>query len=251
MFTLGLSYVDMDYGEIPGTVIDDSFPVGYAKTGNIAPQAWALGTFVAVQFTDRFAAGVHPKYIVQDFGANSVAHFALRDGVQMVEYLHYASDNRVGTFAIDLGTQYDTGLRGVTVNMSLANFAQSQRYVEQEFDLPLTYRVGLAAEMIRVLSGFDDPSSKAMLYIDGVDRRDVPLDAAIGVEYSADLSDLADGLLVALRAGRRAARNQDGWLSVGGGLTLPWSGRTLTVDYSYNDYGPDLTATRFGFSLKL
>ncbi len=245
MFTAGISYVDMDYGDIPGTIIADNV-AGYEKIGNLSPVAWAMGAFVAVQFTDRFAAGFHPKFAVQDFGANAVFSYN-RDET----YMHYANDNRVSTFAIDLGTQYKTGLRNLTINMSLVNFAQSQRYVEQEFDLPLTYRVGFAAEVIELVAGYENPTNKVMLYVDGVDRRDVPLDAAVGVEYIADLSSTMPGFGAALRGGRRASSNQDASLSFGGGVTLPVGGLGLTVDYSYNDYGPELTASRFGLSIRL
>lgn len=243
--TFGGTFVSMDYGQMQGTRIADS-PTGYEKTDMVSPTAWASGLFAAVRLTDRFSAGTHIKYVVQDFGSSQIYSWS-RGRVYVDEY----RDNRVAAFALDLGTQYETGLRNLTINMAFQHFSGTVRYVEGRFDFPLTYRVGLGTEALELVTGIPNPTNKLMISVDGVDQRDVNLDAAVGLEYRGDLSAFAPGLTVALRAGRRAARNQDGWWSAGAGLGVPLPGFQLLLDYSYCDYGPHLGVHQFGLGLNL
>jgi len=244
---VGATFINMDYGDIAGAQIVSSTvdPRGYQSTGNLSPETWSAGVFGAIQMTDRFSTGVHVKYCVQDFSPSRIYSFSTRD------YLATENRNRVGTFAIDLGTQYVTGLRNIALNMSLQNFAQPQKYVEVKFDLPVTYRVGLSAELFELVTGNELAGQRVMLYADGMDQKDVSLDVAMGAEYLADLSQFVPGVKVGLRAGRRAAVNQDGWLSFGGSVQFGMSGYNARFDYAYNDYGPGLTANRVGLSLTM
>jgi len=248
-FTTGVTFMNMDYGDIVGTrIVDVSVsPSGYEHIGMLNPSSWALGGFYAMPLTDRFNFGVHVKYVRQDLGQNDVYTFT---GVTP-KYTGAVSKNRVGTFAVDLGTQYNMGLRNITINMALQHFASPQRYIDTQskFDLPLTYRVGLAGDAIEIITGLENPVHKVMVYVDGMDQRDVVLDVAAGVEYLGDFSAMVPGLKVALRAGRRAARYQDGWLNFGGGIEFALGKFDARLDYAYSDYGPGLTANRLGLSL--
>lgn len=244
---MGATFVSMDYGDIPGAQIVSSTvdPRGYQSTGNLSPETWSAGVFGAVQMTDRFSTGVHVKYVVQDFSPSKIYSFASRN------YLTTENRNRVGAFAVDMGTQYVTGLRNIALNMSLQNFASPQQFVEVKFDLPVTYRVGLSAEMFQLVTGNEWAGNKLMVYADGMDQKDVSLDVAMGAEYMADLSQFAPGLAVGLRAGRRASRIQDGWMSFGGSVQFGMSSYAARFDYAYNDYGPGLSANRIGLSLTM
>ncbi len=243
MVTAGVTYLRMDYGDIVGTVIADN-EQGFERIGNLDPSAWAAGVFVAVELTDRFSFGAQVKYAVQDLGSYSTYTFSSGGS-----YLPGASDNRVGTLAGDLGTQYETGLRGIAINMSLQNFAAPQRYIETDFDLPLTYRIGVSADAFEMLTGNKISAQNLDIHVDGVDSRDVRLDAAIGVEYRYDLSQALEGTSLALRAGRRAARDQEGWLSAGFGLVTKLAETQISFDYSYNDYGLGMDANRYSLSV--
>ena len=245
--TVAATYHGMDYGTIDATVIEDGSPGFRRLDVPLEPTAWAAGIGVGMQMTDRFAAGVHIKYVKQDFGTSYFYDAAIPG------YNGKKSVNKAGTYLVDLGTQYNTGLRGIQINMAFQQFGQSQTYVERSFQLPLTYRVGFSFDAIEVITGEQSPSSKLTTYIDGVDRRDVNVDAAMGMEYSIAVPGMSlgsDPVNIALRFGRRAALNQDGWLSAGAGAELPLGTQTVTVDYAYNDYGPHFTTQHvsFGFS---
>lgn len=245
--TTGLSFVGMNYGRIRGTVIDLAVPDGYRLTGHLEPKAWAVGTFLALPLTDQFSFGIQVKYATQDFGAQS--YWITTSGIQGY-YTYTAADLRVATFAVDIGSQYNTGLRGITVAMAMQNFARPQKFVNGSFDLPLTYRIGVATDVVELVAGLPNQNHALRLCVDAVDARDALLDAAFGAEYEADLSSLAEGLSVALRGGRRAG-DQEGTLSVGGGITVPIGRLRLGLDYAYCDYGPAFAASQWGLKLVL
>jgi len=244
---LGGTFVNMDYGDIPGTQIVSNTvdQRGYTSTGNLSPATWSAGVFAAVQLTDRFSTGVHVKYVTQDFSPSRIYSFAANN------YLATENRNKVGVYAVDMGTQYVTGLRNIALNMSLQNFASPQKFVEMKFDLPVTYRVGLSAEAFELATGQSFGSNKLNVYVDGLDQKDVALDMAVGAEYMADLSQFVPGVQLGLRAGRRAARNQDGWMSYGGSVEFGMSSYAARFDYSYSDYGAGLPASRVGLSITM
>ena len=246
---VGLTFLAVDYGTIEGTVIADDPQLGYERTGPLDIGSWAIGLLVSKRLTDRFSVGAVVKYCVEDFGTSQVYSFLRADTPTGRGYVDEYRDNRVGVIAYDLGTQYKTGFRNLTLNMSLMHFAQTKTYVETAFDLPLTYRVGLSTELVEFFTGDELSAHKLLVSVDGVDRRDVDLDAAIGVEYSWDLSSTLPGLEVAIRGGRRAARSQDNWLSYGGGIGLDAGPMHVVVDYAFGDYSTDIQGHRLGLTI--
>lgn len=257
IFAFGLTYHGIDYGTIKATRISDAVAgSNFEYIGDMNPTAWAIGGIFATQFTDRFKAGVQVKYAYQDFGENNFWTFIgtpryridPNDSTQLA--IH---ENRKGVVAFDLGTQYNTGMRGVRINMSLQHFGESKRYVEHNFELPLTYRVGLMFDVIEVATGLPNPDHSLTAYIDGVDRRDVRVDAAFGLEYTLRLSSLGENTAVSLRVGRQAARYQEGWLTFGAGaaINVPGLGQTVQVDWAYADYGEHFSSQFFGFTFAL
>lgn len=228
---IGGLFQSMDFGTIIGTAIDETEQKSYRETGDVGVDAWTAGLTVASQVTDRFSAGLNIKYAVEDFDDTNVYSFVEKD------YIDKKNDNRISVWALDVGTQYNTGLRNISLNMSFANLATTVNYIEQDFDLPLTYQVGFSFDALEVATGDAFARNKLHVEIAGVDRRDVPLDVAFGVEYTGRLLDSDNILDVALRAGRRPARNQNAWLSYGGGVAGVIAGVRTQLDYSYNDYG--------------
>ena len=160
--------------------------------------------------TDRFSVGVQAKYIIEDFGTSQVYSFTLAPTADGRGYLQnddgtpQTRDNRVTAILWDLGTQYNTGLRGLTINMAFLNYGQPLEYVEGLFDPPLTYRVGISFEVIEMLTGFGSEQNRFMVYGEGIENRDVLIDAAAGVEYLGDF-DVVE-VVCARAAGLRATR---------------------------------------------
>ncbi len=253
----GVSFASMDFGAIPHTRVADPSeggnPWGYEVVGNIEPTATAAGVFLSSRLTDRFNVGVQVKYAVEDLGTSGVYSFTLAPTDNGRGYLENEDgsvrtrDNRVTALLWDVGTQYNTGLRGFTINMAFLNYGSSQRYVEGRFDPPLTYRVGCSFELIEMITGFGSEANRFMVYAEGIENRDVLIDAAVGVEYLGKFGPLDVGV----RGGRRASRNQEGSLSFGGSLGTDISGFHARFDYSYSDYGPDISMQKLGVVLGL
>ena len=244
----GLTLTTMDYGDIVFTVYDpQAIGTGYTViTGDsVCTKAWAVGAFVSAKMTDRFSFGAAIKYNVQDFGTNTLFTYVASPWHYMTGK---TNDNRVGIWSVDIGTQYNTGFRGLRVNMGLQNFASAAKYVETGFDLPMTYRVGLSIDAIEAITGEESDFHKLAVYFDGVDRRDVPIDFATGGEYQMFLGE---SLSLALRFGRRAAMHQDGWLSAGGGIGFEMAGNQVFFDYAYKDYGPGLTSQQMSLRFNM
>jgi len=242
---IGGLFQSMDFGSIIGTRIDETQQKSYSETGDVGIAAWTAGLAVASRVTDRFSAGLNLKYAVEDFDDTNVYSFVTLANTDKV------NDNKISAWVLDVGTQYNTGLRNLAINMSFCNLATTVNYIEQDFDLPLTYQVGFSFDAFELITGDVFDRNKLHVEIVGVDRRDVPLDAAYGVEYRGLPLGSDNGLEVALRAGRRPARNQEAWLSYGGGIAGMFSGVKAQFDYSYNDYGEMFDVHRLSLTVYL
>ena len=251
MVVVGVTFMSMDYGRIVGTRIADlsESQTGWVQTGDVGTEAWCAGLVAAFRITDRFNLALQAKYAVQDFDDSQVYSFFLAPTETGVGYLDRYADNRVATFAYDFGTQYDTGLRGVSLNMALLHYAGGKRFHDTRFELPLTYKVGISGDFMTFVFGEENETHKVRYFIDGVDRKDVDVDLAFGLEYCMDLSEAIPGLTFGLRGGRRAARYQEGDFSFGAGATADLGPVHLVADYTYSDYGPRLSMRQLSIAL--
>ena len=185
--------------------------------------------------TDRLKVGVSLKYIRE---------------MNWEAYWH--------TFAFDIGSNFDTGIYGLFLGMSVSNFGPDVQYrgdagsysdansttgeysyVMGEFPLPLTFRLGLMKHVI----GNDEsasiiiPGHRLTVAVDGINPIDYTVTSGLGLEYSWNEQAFA-------RIGTHLGHSTKG-LSIGAGVKFS----RISVDYAYLDYG-DLEAThQFGISL--
>jgi hypothetical protein len=196
----------------------------------------------ARMLTDRFAIGFSGKYIRQhiwDMSASSVA--------------------------LDFGTLFHTGFRGMTLGMSISNFGNKMRYEGKNirifydfnpgefgdndklpayletdrWSLPLLFRVGIAMPVV------DGRTNKLMLAVDAMHPNDDTENLNLGAEY-------AFNNLVFLRAGFKAVgrRDSEEGLTFGAGLRTALPGATrLHVDYAWADWGRLNSVHRFSLAI--
>lgn len=226
MGTFALSIQSMDYGDFNGTAISETDARGYTdiEVGDIG--ALAVGLGYGISMTDKFSIGGNVKWVTQQLGVNDT-------------YIGDALDetgkkNDISTLAYDFGTSYDTGIKSIQLTMSIRNYAAQQLYESEEFQIPQTYKIGIAANLFELLPIGDPAANSCILAVEGVDSQDRTEFMNAGLEYS--LMNLID-----LRGGFSFQRSQDdaGGLNAGGGLKLanlglPIDGR---LDISYSDYG--------------
>jgi hypothetical protein len=218
---LGVSMMSVDYGELQGTV-RSSGADGYSDTEIFKPSALVLGLGYALAPTDRFSVGMHVKIASEDLGN---AHITWGDTVSAAT----VEDLKINTTAFDFGLMYQMDWKNLAIAMSARNFSESLKYAEEQFEIPLTFRMGVSADMAKNLS----------ISVVNERPRDYFTTYRVGAEYS--LMDMLH-----IRAGYVTPSDEAG-INLGVGLTLGGLG----VDVSYTDFGVFDSVMRFGVQYTL
>ena len=191
----------------------------------------AVGVSYARRLTNLFAMGITGKYLQQSIYNESA-----------------------GTFAFDIGSMLDVPWWGIKLGMHFSNFGGKlqldgrdlirefdmnpnnttnigveKRLQTEPWELPINFRVGLAAD---VMGGEESPMdseiNRLSISIDGNHPVDSPEFINLGVEYS--YQDL-----VTARFGYRM-KPDNSKLFYGAGLKMPISDAFLTLDYALASY---------------
>ncbi len=229
----GLNFVSVDYGEFEGTVRSSANASGYEDTGTFSPEALAIGVGYGFAVSDRFSFGANARYAREKLTDKApVSRLTSGSGFE-------TDEAKVDVFAFDFGILYKTGFRSLNFGMTARNFASDVVYVEERFELPLTFQLGLSMDLIDFTS-MDKGTHALIAYVDAVRPRDFDEHIQFGAEYR-----LAN--VVSLRAGYAAPNEEEG-ISLGGGLQTKFGQGGLHLDYSYTDFGVFDNVNRFTFS---
>ena len=231
---VGVSVMAVDYGDFEGTVHDTN-PSGYLDTGNFSPTALAVGVGYARSLSDRFAVGGNVKYAYQDLTTSFV------DVDDAGEYV--SKDYNEGTVAFDFGVLYNTGFRSLNFAMSVRNFAQELQYEQENFELPLTFRIGVSMDLTDLAASVNPDMHSFRVAVDAVRPRDFAEQLQIGGEYLF-LNTLA------LRAGYAFPTDTEG-LSLGAGLQRSLAGVGLSFNYAFTSFEVFENVHRLGLQLSL
>lgn len=227
-FGVQATILSMDDQEI--TTLEDQNGTGEFYSAS----SYALGVSFARQLTSRFAFGFNAKYIgerIDNEGASG--------------------------FAFDFGTMLYTGINSLRVGMSIANMGPelkftggdlNVRYDELQgeganspvgatikttgYDLPMTFRVGLAYDI--------QTGRSSILTLSGEIKHpnDMQQQGGLGAEYNFDERFF-------LRGGYKLNYDEEG-LTVGGGVKTGLGGQTdLLIDYAWQDFGRFESTHRF------
>jgi hypothetical protein len=213
--------LNVDYGDLQGTIRSSS-DAGYEDIGTFKPSASVFGLGYAFAPTDRFSVGLHVKFANEDLGSAHLTSESSDAGVT-------SEDLKINTTAFDFGLMYQMDWKNLMIAMSARNFSESLKYAEEQFELPLTFRMGVSADMAENLS------------VSFVNERprDYFTTYRVGVEYS--LMDMLD-----IRAGFVTPSDEAG-VNLGVGFKLAGLG----VDVSYTDFGVFDSVMRFGVQYTL
>lgn len=224
----------MDYGDFKGTKIANT-SLGYTEVDVGTVSAMAIGLGYGIQLTDQFYIGGNVKLISQQLGMNDTY---VSDALEST-----GKKNDVSDIAFDFGTMYDTDIRSIMVTMSIRNYASQQLYESEEFVIPQTFKIGLAAEALELFSKPNE-DHRVIIALEGVDARDRIQYLNAGVEYTLLK-------MIALRMGFQSNRSQDDMspLSFGAGFILDTKSFSGKIDFSYDSFDSALGNTlRFGIS---
>lgn len=226
---VALSFVSMDYGDIYGTVRKAGDAV-YLDAGMLQPSESALGLTLARQFTDKFSVGVTVKYVSQALpwfytGTNTTSPTAT------------PREFSANVFVFDGGTMYRTGFGSSVISMSIRNYAPAQKYVRDRFLLPMTFRIGVATDLLDLMPELQRSGHRLMVSGDGIHPPDHPEKFAVGGEYSfQNIAFLRGGYSI----------NYDAQsLSLGAGLRYSYASMRGGFDYAYSDFGASLGAVHY------
>ena len=163
-------------------------------------------------------------------------------------------DTRMQSFLFDIGSNFDTGIYGIILGMSVSNFGPEVQFqgeglevsvsestavtgqlakITKKFAVPLTFRLGLQKDIF----GNEETTHYLTASVDAINPIDYTMHYGAGLEYS--WSGLAF-----IRAGSRLGHDTAG-VSFGGGLKI----RGIMVDYAYVNYGILTETHQFGISL--
>ena len=174
------------------------------------------GTYAKI-LTDRLKFGVSIKYIRETIYTTSMQ-----------------------TVAIDLGSNFDTGIYGIVLGMSVMNFGPDIQFsgegLEQQvadtlsvdgtlskltdkFPIPMSFRLGIKKDV------FSNSIHKLTVAMDGVNPVDYVVTGNVGLEYS--------WLETAYVRGGTHLFHDTASFTVGAGIKVG----NIFVDYAYADYG--------------
>ncbi len=222
--TFGLNVVYMDYGDMKRTVpYSGSDPtlkdIGYLDLGTFTVGEYAIGLSYSRQISSQFSIGGTVKFVRQDLSWSETLDVSSGQKV--------TTDNIQDLAAFDFGTLYYTGWKDLRLGMSVRNFSQQGRYVDQRFELPLTMTIGVAMNVMSIWT--DDTMHKLNVALDWSHPRDYEERLHLGFEYV-----LAE--MLAVRAGYKFNYDEEG-LTFGVGIDKKFGSFGIRFDYAYGAFG--------------
>ncbi|NIA11319.1 MAG: PorV/PorQ family protein [Nitrospiraceae bacterium] len=221
----GLSFLYYDYGApIIATQIDATQENGYSILGKMNPTEFFVGFGYGRQISDKFALGGQVKIAHQDLLGSGGVKTRTASRTSTGEWVQQSKDAKKTVVAFDFGTIYDTGWRGLSFSMAFRNFGKEIKYEREKFDLPLSFRFGIAVNMMELMK-LNSKEHSVIIGIDRIHSRDWSEQMNFGVEY---------GFLrmIYLRAGYKYNYSSEG-LTLGSGFNWKWHSSEINVDYAF------------------
>ncbi len=221
---LGVHLFYLDSGKMPVTTA--WYPDGTGEEFKV--MALSLRVTYARVMTDRLKIGISIKYIRERIYTTSMQ-----------------------SVAVDIGSNFNTGIYGVILGMSVSNFGPEVQFhgeglqqpvdptdnpdqtllkPTEKFPLPLVFRLGIKNDIIGPESVFRVNKNHRLTFaLDGSSPLDYTVTENMGLEYAWRETAF-------LRMGTHLSHDTAG-LSLGAGARLKSRGFNVEVDYAYVNYG--------------
>jgi long-subunit fatty acid transport protein len=209
--TVGASWMIADYGnDFIGTRYDPTSSQGYIETGNLTVSSYMVGLSYAKALTDKFTIGGQVKNCYQHLGQS------------IIDTLGTTRINELSGLAYDFGTIFYPGFKSFRIGMNIRNFAQEYKYEEEGFELPLTFVIGAAMDVLDLVG---DHENSLLLSIDAVHPRDYTERINFGAEYTFMK-------MLSLRVGYKYNYDNEGF-TAGIGFQQQIGKASINVGYAY------------------
>ena len=168
------------------------------------------------------------------------------------------------SFALDIGSNFNTGIYGFNLGMSISNLGPEVKFegdaftyecdepnapggfcslIPSSFMLPLTFRLGLSNEIMGPESEIiKSKHHRLLISMDAINPIDYKLYGSVGMEYNFN-----DMFFV--RGGTHVGHDTADW-SVGSGINLKIKNYTFGLDYAYVNYGILNYTHQFGLNFE-
>ena len=224
---LAFHYFSMNSGSMD--VTNAYYPDGTGEQFEVKGMCFR-GTYAKIM-TDRLKVGVSLKYIQENI---------------------YTT--KMSTVAMDIGSNFDTGIYGIILGMSITNFGLDGQFhgegltqqvadtisvteqlekITKKFPLPMAFRLGVKKAISL------DEYNKFIFAFDGVNPIDYTVNGNVGVEWQWNK-------LAYLRAGTHLAHDTASF-TAGAGVKIGG----IYVDYAYANYSVLDATHQFGFKFVL
>ena len=221
---IGISFLTVDYGDIIGTRLltteeQATNPLGYIETGMVDNVgAYAFGLTYARKITNVFSVGIGVRYAAQQLGSQVLGQYMASGQTR---------NNEMNKVVFDLGVKYYTPIKSFRFAMSIRNFASSVKYEEISTQLPFTFAVGAAIDLMDFIEPDHDQNNTLLLSSEFSHPNNYTERIHTGIEYTFM------GMF-SLRGGYVTNHDLNG-LSLGVGLkTDIMQATTTSISYSYS-----------------
>ena len=216
---VGFSLQSVDYGDVQGTRVAPELEDGYEDTGILSPSAMAVGIGYSKMLNDKFSVGAQIRYAYQALGESVIP-----EGEGTI-----TKKNETNALAYDFGTLYRFGIKSLAFGMSVRNFSTEVKYEEEDFQLPLTFTIGVSANLFDYIQ-VEGPKQSMLIAVDYAHPMSHPEQIKIGLEYN-----ILEAFF--LRGGYIDGNSQDdfsfGFGFSGLGLSKYFG---LEIDYAYTPF---------------
>jgi long-subunit fatty acid transport protein len=224
--TVGLNLTYLDYGDMEITTLAEQDGTGQLFTAH----DMSMGLTYAYNLTDRFSLGGTVKYIQQKIWNTSASAFAMDLGVLFHSDIYGL---RIGATITNFGTAMKMDGKDLLVQHDIDpnNYGNNDQILASlltdEFPLPLTFRIGLAMDVV------NNEEHRVTLAADALHPNDNDESVNVGGEYMFNN-------LIAFRVGYKSLflTNSEEGFTAGVGLNYNFtSDFGVRVDYAYQDFG--------------
>ena len=218
--------------------------------------------------TAEFPDGTGEDFKVLSLSARATYARSLTDRLKVGGSINYIRDRIAETdmqaVSYDIGSNFDTGIYGTLLGMSITNFGPEVQYkgedlivpvdgtldpdsslqrITDKFPLPLTFRLGIENTVVGPNSAFlKNENNTVMLSVDGIKSSDYVVYGSMGLEYGWKQ-------MYFLRVGSHLNHDTAGF-SLGAGGNIRLGRMLLTVDYAFVDYDILNFTNQFAIGLK-
>ena len=218
--SVGVSFLTVDYGTLNATRLYPTLITGGGVRGYIddGPMsnvgAYSVGLTYAKAISTKFLIGGSVRFVGQNLGEN-----IFDNGV--------TKKNDATKLAFDAGVKYYTGYKNFRFGMAIRNFASNIRREQNDEQLPLTFTMGGAIDLMQFINPQMSPDEQNITFaIDFLHSNNYSERVNMGLEYKYMN-------MISIRGGYQTNRDVMSW-SAGLGFNTSIAGNAVEVNYSFS-----------------